>query len=128
VLLNSMTRFLHASLQLEALRECLTLGEVKRTLQGFPSNIKDVYLQTWERILKRNPTRVLVAKAVLLWVMNAQRPMTISELERAVATSPTTHKFQPDEVVPGMSLVTLCRGLVIFEEESGVVRLVRKSL
>ncbi|KAH6909815.1 hypothetical protein BKA70DRAFT_176896 [Coprinopsis sp. MPI-PUGE-AT-0042] len=50
--------------------------------------------------------------------------MTIEELERAIATSPETHKFEPHRLVPGMTLMALCRGLVTFEEESRVVRLV----
>jgi hypothetical protein len=104
------------------------VGEVGRTLEAFPSSIRDVYLQTWNRIVQRNPTRVALAKSVLLWVLYAARPMSLEELERAVATSPETYQFQPSEVVPGTSLVTLCRGLVTLEEESGVVRLVRKSI
>jgi hypothetical protein len=119
---------LHATLQLNALRECFTLGDVNRTLEAFPSSIWDVYIQTWDRIVQQNPTRVALAKSVLLWVLYASRPMSLEELERAVATSPETYKFQPNEVVPGNSLVTLCRGLVTLEEESGVVRLVRKSI
>jgi hypothetical protein len=103
------------------------VGEVDRTLEAFPSSIRDVYIQTWDRIVQRNPTRIALAKSVLLWVLYASRPMSLEELERAVATSPETYKFQPNEVVPGNSLVALCRGLVTLEEESGVVRLVRKS-
>jgi ankyrin repeat domain-containing protein 50 len=119
---------LHASLQLDALRECFSLGEVRRVIEAFPSTIEAVYLHTWHRILQRNPTRVELAKYVLLWVLYAARPMTLGELEWAVATCPETYKFQPNEVVPGMNLVALCRGLVTLEEESGVVRLVRKSI
>jgi ankyrin repeat domain-containing protein 50 len=104
------------------------LGEVRRVIAAFPSSIEAVYLQTWYRILQRNPTRMELAKSVLLWVLYAARPMTLEELERAVATCPKTHKFQPNEVVPGANLLTLCRGLVPFEEESGLVRLVRKSI
>jgi hypothetical protein len=104
------------------------VGEVDRTLEAFPSSIRDVYIQTWDRIVQRNPTRVELAKSALLWVLYAARPMSLEELERAVATSPETYQFQPNEVVPGISLLTLCRGLVTLEEESGLVRLVRKSI
>jgi hypothetical protein len=121
-----MIRFLHASLQMDALRECFNLGEVRRVIEAFPSSIEAVYLHTWHRIVDRNPSRVSLAKSVLLWVLYASRPITIEELERAVATSSKTYKFQPDEVVPGMHLVALCRGLLTFEEESSIVRLVRK--
>ncbi|KAH6909839.1 hypothetical protein BKA70DRAFT_1148398, partial [Coprinopsis sp. MPI-PUGE-AT-0042] len=116
--------FLHASLQLEALCECATAHEVRQTLEGFPSRIEDVYLQTWHRILGQKPSHVLLAKATLVWVLNASRSMTIEELERAVATSPETFKFEPNRLAPGTTLIAFCRGLVMFEEESRLVRLI----
>ncbi|KAH6909876.1 hypothetical protein BKA70DRAFT_1187647, partial [Coprinopsis sp. MPI-PUGE-AT-0042] len=116
--------FLHASLQLDALCECATALEVRQTLEVFPSRIEDVYLQTWHRILEQRPSHVLLAKTALVWVLNASRSMTIEELERAVATSPETFKFEPDRLAPGTTLIAFCRGLVTFEEESRLVRLV----
>ncbi|KAH6870867.1 ankyrin repeat-containing domain protein [Coprinopsis sp. MPI-PUGE-AT-0042] len=116
--------FLHASLQLDALCECTTAHEVWRTLEEFPSNIQDVYLQTWDRILKQRPSHVLLAKTVLVWVLNSLGPITIQELERAVATSPKTYRFEANRLAPGKTLMALCRGLVTLEEESRLVRLV----
>jgi hypothetical protein len=98
---------------------------VRRTLAGFPSKIEVVYLRTWERILKHNADHAMLAKVVLLWVLNSSRSMTIDKLERAVATSPITHKFDPGQIVPGAILMSICRGLVVVEEESHLVRLVR---
>lgn len=51
--------------------------------------------------------------------------MTIDELERAVATAPVYHTFEPARRVPGITLVAVCGGLITVEE-SGLVRLVRK--
>jgi hypothetical protein len=119
-------RFLHASLQLDALVECKSPQAVRRTLQSFPSRIQDVYLRTWERILKHGDDDAMLAKTVLLWVLYGSRSMTIEELERAVATCPVTHKFEPGRLVPGATLMSLCRGLVVMEEESHLVRLVRE--
>ncbi|KAH6909863.1 ankyrin repeat-containing domain protein, partial [Coprinopsis sp. MPI-PUGE-AT-0042] len=116
--------FLHASLQLDALRDCVTAHEVRQNLDAFPSSIEDVYLQTWRRILEQNASHVLLAKSTLVWVMNASRSMRIEELERAVATTTDTYKFQRNRVAPGSTLIALCRGLVTFEEESKIVRLV----
>ncbi|KAH6909906.1 hypothetical protein BKA70DRAFT_1221560 [Coprinopsis sp. MPI-PUGE-AT-0042] len=116
--------FLHASLQLDALCECATAYEVRRTLQAFPSKIEDVYRQTWQRILEQKSIHVLLAKAVLVWVLNAARPMTIDELECAVAMAPNTFTFQPDRLAPGTTLEAFCHGLVTIEEESKLVRLV----
>ncbi|KAH6909872.1 hypothetical protein BKA70DRAFT_1041891, partial [Coprinopsis sp. MPI-PUGE-AT-0042] len=116
--------FLHASLQMDALCECISTQEVMQTLEAFPSRIEDVYIQTWHRILGQKQNQVLIAKALLVWVLSASRPMTIEELEYAVATSPDTYKFEPNQIVPGRTLMSLCCGLVTFEGESRLVRLV----
>ncbi|KAH6880250.1 ankyrin repeat-containing domain protein [Coprinopsis sp. MPI-PUGE-AT-0042] len=121
---NCSGMFLHASLQLDALCESLNLQDVRDTLKAFPSSIEGVYRQTWSRISNQCCKHASLAKAVLVWVLNALRPMTMGELERAVATCPYTHKFGPYRHVPGASLVSLCGGLITIEEESKVVRLV----
>ncbi|KAH6909886.1 hypothetical protein BKA70DRAFT_1027556, partial [Coprinopsis sp. MPI-PUGE-AT-0042] len=116
--------FLHASLQMDALCECINAQEVMQILEAFPSRIEDVYIQTWHRILVQKQKQVLITKALLVWVLSASRPMTIEELECAIATSSDTYKFEPNRVVPGATLMSLCRGLVTFEGESRLVRLV----
>ncbi|KAH6909913.1 ankyrin repeat-containing domain protein, partial [Coprinopsis sp. MPI-PUGE-AT-0042] len=116
--------FLHASLQLEALSQCSSIREVRQTLAAFPVSIEGVYRQTWLRILEQLPGHVSLAKAVLVWVLNASRPMTIEEVERAVATSPDTFQFEQDRLVRGTTLIAYCRGLVTLEVESRLVRLV----
>ncbi|KAH6904823.1 hypothetical protein BKA70DRAFT_522764 [Coprinopsis sp. MPI-PUGE-AT-0042] len=50
--------------------------------------------------------------------------MTIEELERVVATSPDSYMYEPDRAVSGRTLIALCRGLLTFEGESKLVRLV----
>lgn len=84
---------------------------------------KDVYLQTWKKISEGSQETITLAKMVLVWVLNASRSMSVDELERAVAANPQTHNFEPDKVVPGVTLMALCRGLLVLEEESRLVRL-----
>ncbi|KAH6889056.1 ankyrin repeat-containing domain protein [Coprinopsis sp. MPI-PUGE-AT-0042] len=116
--------FLHASLQLEALSECLSARDMRDTLKVFPPDIMEVYCQTWARISSQSLKHASLAKAVLIWVLNASRSMTIEELELAASTSPETHKFDPAQLVPGATLVSLCGGLITVEEESRLLRLV----
>ncbi|KAH6889058.1 ankyrin repeat-containing domain protein [Coprinopsis sp. MPI-PUGE-AT-0042] len=116
--------FLHASLQLDALGECFSAQDVRATLKAFPLSIEDVYRQTWTRISNEGRKHASLAQAVLIWVLNASRSMTIEELERAVATSPDTHKFEPGRLVSGSTLLSLCGGLITVEDESRLVRLV----
>jgi ankyrin repeat domain-containing protein 50 len=121
-----VNRFLHASLQLDALCECYSSDDVRDTLNNFPPSIKGVYHKTWNRIMNESVKQASLAKTVLVWVLHARRSMTIDELERAVAISPITNKFEPGRRVPGATLISVCGGLVTFDEESRLVRLVRK--
>lgn len=123
-----LSRFLHASLQLNSIRECFSIHDVKQTLESFPAQIEDVYRETWKRVLDQNPKQVALAKTILLWVLHSQKPMTIEQLRRAIAVDPDTNQFDRTRLVPEATLMALCRGLVSLEEESKVVRLVRELL
>ncbi|KAH6885985.1 hypothetical protein BKA70DRAFT_110792 [Coprinopsis sp. MPI-PUGE-AT-0042] len=115
--------FLHASLQIDALRACTSVYDIRQSLEEFPSRIEIVYHETWKRILGQTPKMVVLAKNVLVWVLCATRSLTIEELRHAIATCPDTHRFDGSRLVDEATLMGLCRGLVIVEE-SGIVRFV----
>ncbi|KAH6907842.1 hypothetical protein BKA70DRAFT_1189329 [Coprinopsis sp. MPI-PUGE-AT-0042] len=116
--------FLHASLQLDALRGCANVYAVEKTLEDFPRQIEDVYQQTWKRIEAQAPEMAVIAKNALIWVLCAMRSLTIDELRYAVATCPDTYKFDRRRLVDKATLMGLCRGLVNVEEETNIVRFV----
>ena len=111
---------------MDALRSCVNLRQVKRVLEEFPSQIEGAYAQSWNRILDEDEENVTLVKMVFVWVLAATRSMTLKELERVVAICPETFKFEADRVVPGSTFLTMCRGLLVVEEESQIVRLVRE--
>ncbi|KAH6888293.1 hypothetical protein BKA70DRAFT_1202822 [Coprinopsis sp. MPI-PUGE-AT-0042] len=116
--------FLHASLQLDALRGCASVYAVEKTLEDFPRQIDKVYRQTWDRIQHQAPDMFAVAKNALVWVLCSTRSLTIEELRHAVATCPDTYKFDRRRLVDEAMLMGLCRGLVNVEEETNIVRFV----
>ncbi|KAH6894763.1 hypothetical protein BKA70DRAFT_1160657 [Coprinopsis sp. MPI-PUGE-AT-0042] len=116
--------FLHARLQLEALRNCVSAYDVEETLQAFPSDIKAIYAKTWERILAQAPKQSNLAKLVLLWITHADGEMTIDTLRLAVATCPETYAFEPKRMVPEALLLSVCCGLVSVDEKTRLVRLI----
>ncbi|KAH6892732.1 hypothetical protein BKA70DRAFT_1119251, partial [Coprinopsis sp. MPI-PUGE-AT-0042] len=116
--------FLHASLQLDALRGCANIYAVEKTLEDFPRRIEDVYQETWKRIEAQSPDMAVIAKNALVWVLCAKRSLKIKELRRAVATCPDTHKFDRRRLVDKATLMALCRGLVNIEEGTNIVRFV----
>ncbi|KAH6888296.1 hypothetical protein BKA70DRAFT_1572967 [Coprinopsis sp. MPI-PUGE-AT-0042] len=116
--------FLHASLQLDALRGCASVYAVEKTLEDFPRQIDEVYRQTWERIQDQAPDMFAVATNALVWVLCAARSLEIDELCYAIATCPVTHKFDPNRLIDTATLTGLCRGLVNVEERTNIVRFV----
>ncbi|KAH6894848.1 hypothetical protein BKA70DRAFT_1199780 [Coprinopsis sp. MPI-PUGE-AT-0042] len=116
--------FLHAKLQLEALRTCVSALDVEETLQAFPSDIEAIYAKTWERILAQGPKQSNLAKLVLLWITHANGEMTINTLRRAVATCPKTYAFEPKRMVPEALLLSVCCGLVSVDEKTRLIRLI----
>ncbi|KAH6911214.1 hypothetical protein BKA70DRAFT_1560345 [Coprinopsis sp. MPI-PUGE-AT-0042] len=116
--------FLHASLQLQALRECTSRHELNKTLEDFPPQIKDVYIRTWNRIINQAPGKVSLATNALAWVLYATRSLTVDELRHAIATCPDTHRLDLVRLAPAETIFTACHGLVTLEGETGVVRLV----
>ncbi|KAH6913433.1 hypothetical protein BKA70DRAFT_721476 [Coprinopsis sp. MPI-PUGE-AT-0042] len=121
---QSQGMFLHAALQLDALRECLCVQDAREVLGDFPRNIVDVYHRTWERICHQTGKRTALAKQVLLWVLHAKREMSMQELRYAVATSPESYAFQPMRLVSPATITSVCCGLVVVDSELKVVRLV----
>ncbi|KAH6884774.1 hypothetical protein BKA70DRAFT_136878 [Coprinopsis sp. MPI-PUGE-AT-0042] len=115
--------FLHASLQLQALRECTSRHELDKTLKDFPPQIKDVYVRTWTRIIEQGSTKADLAMKALVWVVYATRSLNIEELQYAVATDPDAHEFEAHRLVPAETLIGVCCGLLTIEKESKIVRL-----
>ncbi|KAH6903565.1 hypothetical protein BKA70DRAFT_1155376 [Coprinopsis sp. MPI-PUGE-AT-0042] len=116
--------FLHASLQLDALRGCANIYAVEKTLEDFPRQIEDVYQQTWKRIEAQAPETAIIAKNALVWVLCATRSLEIVELRHAIAACPVTHKFDHRRLVDKATLMGICRGLVNVEEGTNIVRFV----
>ncbi|KAH6902527.1 hypothetical protein BKA70DRAFT_1112935 [Coprinopsis sp. MPI-PUGE-AT-0042] len=65
---KSSGMFLYAKLQLEALRQCVSILDIEETLDGFPTDIEAIYTKTWGQILSQGPKQSNLAKLVLLWI------------------------------------------------------------
>ncbi|KAH6907888.1 ankyrin repeat-containing domain protein, partial [Coprinopsis sp. MPI-PUGE-AT-0042] len=116
--------FLHASLHLQALRECTNRRDLEKTLAEFPAKLADAYAETWDRIINQSLGKALLAMNVFTWVLYATRSLSVEELRHAVASCPDTHKFEPGGLVVAEILVSVCCGLLVIEEETQQVRLV----
>lgn len=65
-----------------------------------------------------------LAKQVLSWITCATRPLTMSELQHALAVEIEESNFDETNIIPVEDMVSVCAGLVTTEEESGIISLV----
>ncbi|TFK21257.1 hypothetical protein FA15DRAFT_560298, partial [Coprinopsis marcescibilis] len=119
---KSSGMFLVASLQLEMLRDCLTVKDLRATLERLPAGVHDMYETTMDRI-ERQPN-ANIAKSILLWLLHGRRSLTMEELQCAIAACPETYQYDPERIVDEDSVLSLCCGLVTLDPESKLVRLV----
>jgi hypothetical protein len=101
--------------------------EVRETLKCLPQKLDDTYKEAMQRIETQCEDDRKLAERVLSWIVNAFRPLFLQELRYALATMPGMTKVEDDDVDDQDVLISVCAGLVIVDEESGIVRLVRVS-
>ncbi|KAH6890943.1 hypothetical protein BKA70DRAFT_853670 [Coprinopsis sp. MPI-PUGE-AT-0042] len=115
--------FLHAHLQLEALKLGSTEKDVQNILQSFPSKIEHLYREILSTYIKnQSSSNTLRAKQALLWIVYARRHLTLQELRFVLATDHNTLKYDPDNVIDEGTLLSACCGLVTLVDTSGAGR------
>jgi hypothetical protein len=101
--------------------------EVRETLKHLPQELDDTYKEAMERIEMQCEDDRKLAERVLSWIVYAFRPLSLQELRYALATMPGMTEVEDDDLDDQDVLISVCAGLVIVDEESDIVRLVRVS-
>lgn len=120
-------RFLLAQLHLDSLIGKKSPREVRDALKKLPSGSEaynGAYTGAMERIKGQLSDQEELAIQVLSWITCAKRPLTILELQHALAVQVGQSKFDEDNISDIEYLVSVCCGLVTVDEESQIVRLV----
>lgn len=124
------TRFLLAPLHIESLRDKGTLREVKNTLGSLPKGphaIHNVYDAAMRRIECQMKGHQDTAKSVLSWLIHSRRPLTVTELQHALAVHPPDIDLNPEGIPPEEALIQYCMGLVTVAKPSNIVQLVHTT-
>ena len=119
-----MERFLLARLHLDSLATKTDLRKFKNGLNSLPEGLDETYDELMSRVLAQHPDHVALARKVLYWVYYAARPMTVKEIQHALAIEPGDTSFQEDSIVDEELLVSVCTGIITVQKESGVIGLV----
>ncbi|KAJ7441378.1 ankyrin repeat-containing domain protein, partial [Mycena galericulata] len=116
--------FLLAKLHIESLSTRLTVGAVRKALKELPEELSKTYDNAMQRIEAQNEEERRAAFSTLIWVVNAKRPLTVQELQVALAVEPGTQQLDKDYIMSIDTILSVCAGLVIMDEHRNVVRLV----
>ena len=119
-------RFLLAKLHTDSIVGLHNRAAVLEALDSLPTEIHGAYDIVMERIEQQGKIDNALARKVLLWITHARRPLSIEELQHALAILPGMTQMDADHVTDGDILISVCAGLVVVDMEQSVVRFVRE--
>lgn len=120
-------RFLLARLYLDSLRGKSSPREIKTALsklQSGSNTYNDVYEKAMERIEHQIADRANLAKRLLSWLACAQRSLTLTELQHALAVEIDESSFDEENLPDIEDMISVCAGLVAYNERSHIITLV----
>ncbi|KAE8371034.1 hypothetical protein BDV26DRAFT_299170 [Aspergillus bertholletiae] len=120
--------FLLARLHVELLATKHSRNQVRRALKELPESLDEVYGETMRRIENQDSGTKQLATCVLDWVCYAVRPLTLEELQHAIAVVVGTRMLHEDDLVDGDLLISICSGFISLDRRSGSVRFVHGTV
>ncbi|KAJ7270995.1 hypothetical protein C8J57DRAFT_1603251 [Mycena rebaudengoi] len=91
------------------------LQAVRDALQELPEDIEHAYNEALDRIEAQNKDDREIARRTLIWVANAKWPLTVLELQEALAIDPDSKMLDVDGLLDIEIILSVCVGLVIVE-------------
>ncbi|TFK26020.1 ankyrin [Coprinopsis marcescibilis] len=119
---KSSGMFLLASLQLDMLAVAVSVRDLRERLERLPDGVTEMYAATMKRTEKAETSEL--AKRALTWLLYSKRSLSIDDLRHAVAVNPETYAPDPEALVEEETFLAIFCGLVTFEPETRLARLV----
>ena len=100
------------------------IRDLKESLQRLPKDLEKTYDDALERIRHQDSRKLARAEQVLTLINCAKRPLQMSEMRQAISIRKGDTSLDLEALPKAESFISPCRGLVVVEDESQVVRLV----
>ena len=101
-----------------------TVKKIREALESLPQGLDDTYNDAIERIASQNPEDYALALHVFGWITHARRPLTLAQLQHAIAVEHGMTELDQEDLPDQETLVALCAGLIRFDQRSNCARLV----
>jgi hypothetical protein len=88
--------------------------------------VNDIYNETLQRIDGQVEAKKVLAQKAICWIVHAFRQLSLEELQHALAVERGMLEMDPDSLVDESMLTSVCCGLVVIDEDTEVIRLVRE--
>jgi ankyrin repeat domain-containing protein 50 len=98
--------------------------QVRDALRNLPEDLNDIYNGTMDRICTQDRDDVRLAKRILSWISYALRPLSVREIQHALATSPGDTELDEEALLDEDLLISVCAGIVTIDQKSRIIRLV----
>lgn len=119
--LTELYRFLLAKLYADTIVSKGSRRHIKKALKSLPEGLFNAYDDAMDRFGAQGQYDIEIALRLMHWVFYAHRPLTILEIEHALAVEIEDPEFDPDGILEIDKLISSCAGMVVINEESGVV-------
>ncbi|KAJ5962647.1 ankyrin [Penicillium viridicatum] len=122
--------FLLAQLHFDSIEKKRYLKQVKgvlSTLSKGPEAYNQAYEAAKDRIEGQDPDASKLAMDVLMWITCSKRQLISWELQEALGVEPGTVCMDKDSIPQVKDIVSVCAGLIVFDEESDVIQLVHHT-
>lgn len=113
-----------AELHVNALSQNFSVADIRAALKHLPEGLDGTYEHVMGRIFSQHKGAVNIAKKVLGWLTFAKEPLTTTTLQHALAVAADSAKFNHEAVIEAEDLISVCAGIVIIDQQSGIIRMV----
>src|SRR5437667_2513163 len=109
---------------MDSLAKKTSRRHVREAAKNLPEKLDEIYDEAMRRIEWQDHEDVYLAKQILCWISFAFRPLTVAEIQHALAVRPGDTDIDEEAFPDEELLVSVCVGLVTIEPESNIIRLV----
>jgi len=117
-------RFLLAKFHMDTLAKEYNKKSMRKILRNLPKDLPRIYEDAIQRVHEQDSSSARLAWRVLSWLSYAFEPLTVRQLQHALAVELGDTTFDDEAMTDPEDLVSVCAGLVTIDDESQIIRLI----